>query len=171
MTELATKPGLPTRQHERWKYANLHFLKDYPYAAPSEPDAVWVAEQIKHLKQHLGEVCVLVMVNGEWRADLSDALPLGCEAAALEHPLVMHQMDVKQFPLLALQQAEAAKGLVIQVNTEQAVTIHLLNLVSSQTQAMVNPSVVLELAKHAHFHWVEHVHADNQAFVMINQFT
>jgi hypothetical protein len=116
--------SLPTRQHERWKYANLQFLKDQALSAPGEANAAWVRSQIENIKQTQGSsALVLVMLNGEWAPDYSDALPVGCEVGHLEK--INLAIDEKAFPVAALQQCEVTLGMKIHVQAKENITLHL----------------------------------------------
>ncbi|HEU5280872.1 MAG TPA: Fe-S cluster assembly protein SufD [Gammaproteobacteria bacterium] len=162
--------SLPTRQHERWKYANLQFLKDQALGAPGEANAAWVRSQIENIKQTQGQgALVLVLLNGEWAPHYSDALPAGCDVSLLEKINLV--IDEKAFPVAALQQREVRRGLKIQLQAKQNITLHLLSLVSSASHALVNPMLVLHLDNDARLQLMEHVASDNQAFVMINHLT
>lgn len=162
--------SLPTRQHERWKYANLQFLKTQTFNVPANADDAWVREQIKHIKQ-LNEpsALVLVMLNGAWAPLYSDALPLGCDISPLEKMALT--IDEKAFPIAALQQRSSIGGIKIHVQAKQNITLHCLSLISSDVPLLVNPSVVLHLESGAHLHWVEHVRSDDKAFVTMNHLT
>src|SRR5690242_20612801 len=139
---------LPTRQHERWKYANLQFLKDQAFSAPSNADAAWVRAQLANIKQTAApEALVLVMLNGVFARDYSDALPLGCELSVLENLNIA--IDEKTFPVAALQQREVTSCIKIHVQAKQNITLHLLSVMSSDISAKANPMVVLHLENDA----------------------
>lgn len=164
--------SLPTRQHERWKYANLHFLKEQVLTAPGHIDQAWVEQQCAHVLQAQGQAAVMVvMVNGEWRADLSTHLPIGCHVQTLTDAQSLPAVDAKAFPFAAMQQCEPLTGIHIQINTEQPIELHLLNVLSSHTSTVINPSVVLSLTNGARLNLIEHTVADAKAFVLINQRT
>lgn len=163
---------LPTRQHERWKYANLQFLKAQALGEAGQVDLAWVKQQCLGIQPAVGKTAgVLVMVNGVWRADLSPALPSGCHVQVLKPENDTKAVDAKAFPVAAMQQSAPASGVVIHISDDQPIELHILHVASSDTPATINPTLVLTLAKGAQCHLVEHVLASDQAFVLINQLT
>lgn len=163
---------LPTRQHERWKYANLQFLKAHALSEPGVIDLAWIQQQCLGIEAAAGKSAgVLVMVNGVWRADLSKALPSGCDVRVLEPQAETVAIDAKDFPVAAMQQSQAATGVAIHISADQPMELHLLHVASSDTPATINPTVVLTLAQGAQLHLIEHVLASDQAFMLINQRT
>ncbi|HEY4133964.1 MAG TPA: Fe-S cluster assembly protein SufD [Alphaproteobacteria bacterium] len=143
--------GLPTSAIEAWKFTHLDRLAKQIYAPHAAPAAVPVtAEQIAHFRfAGLCEI-LLVFVDGQFRADLSDpqladagALPAGLSVQSFAGALAAapdlvrdHLAGPEADPaqaLAALNLALAADGAVIRLSagTKLGQPLHLLFLTGS----------------------------------------
>ncbi len=141
--------GLPTSALEAWKFTHLDRLSRQIYAPGSAGDAAVTAEQLAHFRfAGLCEI-LLVFVDGQFRADLSDpqlgdagALPEGLTVLSLARALAKspdlvraHLAGPEADPaqaLAALNLALAADGAVIKLaaGAKLAQPLHLLFLTS-----------------------------------------
>jgi len=142
--------GLPTSALEAWKFTHLDRLSRQIYAPGSAGDAAVTAEQLAHFRfAGLCEI-LLVFVDGQFRADLSDpqlgdagALPEGLTVLSLARALAKSPDLVRQHlagpeadpaqALAALNLALAADGAVINLaaGCKLAQPLHLLFLTSA----------------------------------------
>lgn len=142
--------GLPTSALEAWKFTHLDRLSKQIYAPGSAGNAAVTTEQIAHFR--FAGMCeiLLVFVDGQFRADLSDpqlgdtgALPAGLTVLSLARALAKspdlvrdHLAGPEADPaqaLAALNLALAADGAVIKLaaGTKLGQPLHLLFLTSA----------------------------------------
>lgn len=164
----------PTRASERWKYADLQFLKSASLSTPSEPNQDWIHQQIKALKKEVGEDAILlVMVNGIWDATLSSRLPVSLtvenlKAAMQKEMLPLKMTEASLYPFAALNQAFMEGGMALTL-MKGDLKIHVLSLLSSDVSAYINQTVNIILGEHVKLQLVEHVVSDGRAFIFGNQ--
>ncbi|MCG8544895.1 MAG: Fe-S cluster assembly protein SufD [Alphaproteobacteria bacterium] len=146
--------GLPTQKREDWKYTNLNRLRRAGFL-PAAPDTA-----VESLP--LGNALALdadrvVLVNGRFRADLSD-LPAGgsIEASGLTdllqsdpdtvEPLLGQIADVESMPLAALNTAGFADGVVLRLRagTTAERPVHIVSLgAAGETPLLFHPRVLI----------------------------
>ncbi|MCU0444027.1 MAG: Fe-S cluster assembly protein SufD [Microscillaceae bacterium] len=140
--------GIPSTKHEEWKYTNLSkvFKQDYTFNSQSNLQK----SDIEPLMLTGFEANVLVVVNGRFRADLSEIISPSnqliiktlAEVYESDHTLIEQyfakHLNLKNEAFTALNTAFADSGLFIQVPHNQVVShpvmIYYLN--DSRTQSV-----------------------------------
>lgn len=158
--------GLPTRNHERWKYTRVSPLAEVSFiAAPTTGDAAAVTSAAAQALDVPGALR-LVLVNGRLRPDLSDSAALtqagisvqslsdaiAADAAAVRSGLGQ-SLALAENPFVALNTAALSDGLVIRVaaTTQASAPLHLLWITDPSAGAtiLVQPRLLVEIGRGA----------------------
>lgn len=168
--------GLPTRHQERWKYANLSFLSSSTFAAAQTPSSASIQSSLRSLRESVGQDArFVVMVNGAWQKDYSDALPTGCQLESLDdlmsrEALPTTAMNPELYPFAALNQADLSTGLGLHVgaNTD-AGSLVLVSFVDASQACFVQPTVFMNVEAGARLNVLEIPVALGDASIVMNQ--
>lgn len=158
--------GLPTRNHERWKYTRVSPLAEVSFvAAPATGDAAAVTSAAAQALDVPGALR-LVLVNGRLQPDLSDSAALtqagisvqrlsdaiAADAAAVRSGLGQ-SLALAENPFVALNTAALSDGLVIRVTatTQASAPLHLLWITDPTAGAtiLVQPRLLVEIGRGA----------------------
>ena len=150
--------GLPTRQHEAWRYTNLKALEQSVFQSVPDVGAAPSSEALKDL-----EAYKLRMVDGSLATD-DLALPEGLRVEKLEtgHKLaggVLGKLTQPDDAMTALNSAFLNTGIVIRVARNCVVDkpLHLEWSVSGEHQdAALHPRVIVLLEENSELNLVEH---------------
>ena len=105
--------GLPTRRDEAWHYTDLRSLMSAAAPIANAPDAARIeaARQQLAARERVGDVR-LVLVDGRFVPQLSDAAPKGVFAGMLAKSVPLTQPDA----VVALNDAFAMQGLALDID-------------------------------------------------------
>lgn len=168
--------GLPTRHQERWKYANLHFLKDLAFKAPNPPSKETMQASLQTLREAVGKAArFIVMVNGSFNADLSDVLPAGVDVQPLSDVLSSQALpqtpiNADVYPFAALNQADLSTGMGLYLREQTTLdSVVVVSLFDGHHATLVQPTVFIRLAANARLNVLEIPIVLGEAPVVINQ--
>jgi len=145
--------GLPTKQNERWKYADLNFLHNKNYLAIGNSVSKNIQETIAKHRLPIDEAILLVCVNGFFIPELSelDRLPpemtvcnltqaISDHSAVLQ-PLLERTIDATKFPFATLNLAMSVDGIFIHQPKQASLTlpIHILSIADSNQPFIAHP--------------------------------
>jgi Fe-S cluster assembly protein SufD len=152
--------GLPGNKHEDYKYCNVDaiFKKEFREVGQK-------FEPVKEVKQfRLEDTITLVVVNGDYSAELSDKViikglhinafsSLGPDAREKIASVAGPQSDA----FIALNTAFAGNGfhLKIEKDTVIPMPLHILYITSASSQAIVNPRNLIELEENSEVTLIE----------------
>lgn len=132
--------GIPNNKHEDYKYCNLEavFRREFKTIS-NELGPVADASAYK-----LAGCTNVVVVNGQYRADLSDqtkeAMVSTLEEA--DQSLVAQHLakyaDVNSDAMIALNTAFSSKGLFIRIASVMSQPLHIINIANAQANALIN---------------------------------
>ncbi len=136
---LETK-GIPGQKHEDYKYCNLEAVFRRDFKTVSRAAEV----NVDHVPYLLEDCINIVVVNGRYRADLSDQAAgctistLGEADKAIVSKHITHYADVSSDAFIALNTAFSEKGLFIQIRSVLSKPLHILNISSAGETALLN---------------------------------
>jgi len=178
--EIFQKAGLPTRKHERWKYADISHLEQAQYEAPGKAQPPVSAADINSFRLP-GESHLLVLVNGVYFPELSDIkrLPEGAVICSLRNagkqyePLLkqyMQNKNTKQHPFLNLNHALFNDGLFLYFpeNCQLSAPIHLLSLTVCDKPYVLYPRHCIYLADNSRVSILEEHHSLDDQCCLVN---
>lgn len=162
--------GLPSRKDEAWKYTNISRVLADEYTVHVEPTDTGItradvaAQMLPGLDAHL-----VVLVNGHFRADLSDIGELpegvvvaGFEEAAKHHSSVIdahfgHYADAEQEAFIALNTAFVRDGVFVYVpkSTILETPVHVMHITSTDEHLMLQPRNLFVVEENAQARIVE----------------
>lgn len=160
--------GWPTRRMERWKYADLREWQQRTFRPAGVADVQAITSAVAAYRQTLlGDVCVLVLVNGEVNAELSDTLPACVKLESLwqtgAHQTLVNAQD---YPMAALNQSLMQHGFYLRVQGNIAPVLHLVSITQGDAASVVNTTLMLAVAADASLSVVEHnICLSNQQWV------
>jgi Fe-S cluster assembly protein SufD len=177
--------GLPARQNERWKYADLNFLHHKQYTLADKTEATHLEDAIQQHRLQREENILLVMVNGYFIPALSDMnkLPPGVIACTLseaiqKHPDIiqsngLHQIDASKYPFGSLNAALFVDGLYLQIpdHCEVIHTIHLLSLMTGEEEKITHPRHMVILGKQSKVTLFDEYFSSPEQMYMVNSVT
>lgn len=148
--------GLPTRKHERWKYADLSFLNQKDFVLPARVNPAELESIIA--AKRLADAILLVTVNGCFIPALSDmaTIPDGMVVMnfrqaleKLEDKINQHSLDAQQYPFAALNAANISEGIYIDIPAKLYVSapIHLLSIVTDENDFIAHPRRVIRVGQ------------------------
>lgn len=177
--------GLPTKYHERWKYADLSFLSNQAFVNPVKVDVDHFQETIQQCRLRRGESILLVFVDGQFIPSYSDLNKLPQEVIACDllqatkiHAELIRDaytaaIDTKQYPFASLNAAMTESGLFFYMPPHCQLTapLHLLSLVTDQDKLIVHPRHVFMLREASNLSIVEEHFSHAETMYMVNQLT
>lgn len=149
--------GIPGPKHEDYKYCNLEavFRRDFKTVSRA------AEANVDHAPHLLGDCTNIVVVNGRYRADLSDKAS-GCSISTLgevDQTIVLkhlaHYADVNSDALIALNTAFSEQGLFIQVRSALSKPLHILNITSAAETALLNARQLIVMDKNTEATMIE----------------
>jgi len=161
--------GLPHRQQERWKYADLSSLQQQILVAVT-PVSLPVIKQSLASFLKLDDY-VLVMVNGFFLRELS-VLPENVLLSSPPlHTTAWESLDLTQHPFVTLNQAMPADGFTLTVPDHVQVDqpIYVLSMTLNAQNALINTRHAICLGKQSEITLIEKniaLHSDNY---LVNQ--
>lgn len=146
------KHGIPARNNERWKYADLGSVAQQHFAMAGSPVNI-EHENVNAHRINDNDALLLVFVDGRFAATYSDIdqLPKGVIACSLLEALVKHEelikdnfnqdISAREYPFAALNSALFTDGLFLYVPQGVKLNrqLHILSLASGREAAMVTP--------------------------------
>ncbi|MCE3227195.1 MAG: FeS assembly protein SufD [Bacteroidetes bacterium] len=153
--------GIPTNKHEDYKYCNV--------------DAI-LKKEFKNIKQELKTISsvnefkledtvTLVVVNGNYSAELSDKIVLkGLHINSLNNldaegkKQIASIADAESDAFIALNSAFSGQGfhLKIEKNAQLQIPLHVIYISSCEGEALVNPRNIIELEANSEATIIEH---------------
>jgi len=179
------KCGIPSRQHERWKYGDLTFLANKNLSLAKKIDTTHLRHSIHQHRLQKGESILLVMVNGYFIPELSDLhkLPATVIACRLSEAFKTHEelikphwpfaVDASHYALANLNAAMGEDGLFFYLPQQVELTepIHLLSLVLDDAEFIAHPRHVLVLGQHSKLMLMEEHFANVDQLYCMNHVT
>lgn len=163
--------ALPSTKHERWKYADLSFLRTMSLnqAKPVDLDSVRQVVQAKRLPPK--EAILLVVVNGYFMPALSDmsALPatVMLDDASTVMPTVNVAFGANPFVEINSEFSTGGLRLTLPERCQLAQPIHLLSIATADTPFHTHPNHHIVLDKQSHLMLLdEYVAMTQQAYLM-----
>ncbi len=153
--------GFPTRREEAWKYTDVSFLENSSFSWPAE--VVSISTTVKELVSARSQDNHLaVFINGCFSAefsvlDLPAAVIVESTQQALQQhndlvqPLLLQEIDHKQYPLACLNAAMQTDGLFVYVPPTTVLTkpIHILSIATCSKGLMMYPHHIFVLEQNA----------------------
>lgn len=138
------KAELPSHKEERWKYADLSFLKQNKYTLAKKIESNDLDDVIRQHRLQRGESILIVIANGYYMPHLSDLtkLPTNVIVQNLSQDISLPQSTNKINYAFANFNAENfSDGLLLQVPDKCKITmpIHLLSLTLGEDKSFVQP--------------------------------
>ncbi len=166
--------GIPNNKHEDYKYCNVEadLRKEFKSIANS-------LNKISSVEDHKLKDCInIVVVNAEYDAALSDKSS-DVTISTLENAdkktiqtYLTKQADVKSDAFVALNTAFSSKGLFIHIKGAVSKPIHILNIISANQTAVLNPRQLIVSEKSSEATIIESfVSHNNSANVFNNHLT
>ncbi len=153
--------GIPNNKHEDYKYCNLEavFRKDFK-TVTNKFNAVSKIDAYKFKSAYN-----VVVINGVYNEDLSDniseiKLSRLHDPAEVKNHITKHA-DVKTDAMIALNTAFCSGGLFISIKGIVAKPIHIVNIVSSKENSVINPRQLIVLEKSAEATLIESFVSEN----------
>ncbi|RDI41340.1 Fe-S cluster assembly protein SufD [Aquicella lusitana] len=162
--EAFIQTGIPTRQDERWKYADLSFLTQHQFVSSEQcVEAEQLQDVIHQHRLRQGDSILLVLVNGFFMPSLSDLakLPPQVIACSMQEALSSHPelikahwpqaAETKQYPFASLNAAMCMDGLFFYLPDQCALAapLHLLSLVINEQEWIACPRHLFILGEHS----------------------
>jgi Fe-S cluster assembly protein SufD len=173
--------GFPSTKVEDWKYTNLApFLKD-EFVTEQEDDMLTVTEEfiakakIKSLDCHN-----VILVNGKYRADLSDIIPgenvflFPLSAAMNKAAFKEHfgkYINVEKNHFAALNTALFRDGLFLEVKSKKIIDkpLHIIHITSAENNLFLQPRHLFVIGAHTEVSIIEsYVTVGSKANVFVN---
>lgn len=176
--------GIPTTRHEEWKYLNMIPILYNPGIIQNRVITQFPEELENYHRNIAGDALKIVVWNGCFSADLSDAIPSEVQISTIsqiiasDHPLKNRigqicRMDSDSFAALNTAFLEQS-GLVIQVkpNIVLEKPIHILFVSAGHhdpaLQSIVQPRIFIHLGHHAQAKVLQSFIAHGQGAVLTN---
>ncbi len=182
---ITTASRAPTNRDENWKYANLRALSRVSFSATPDDHA---NDSITGELPARTTECRLVIVDGQYSAALSDALPRGAELkldtqpAKIKDPSVDRhflnlnrrgrrqtlRLQVLQHQSLQVEILHVSTGIgqpaiEIQIDSGAELTLVERHLALGTTASATNLAIDIQLAEHAKLHLARWQHFENPA--------
>ncbi|TAK76239.1 MAG: Fe-S cluster assembly protein SufD [Gammaproteobacteria bacterium] len=142
------KTSLPTRKHERFKYADFSFLTKQTFEPATRIDPEILLDAINHHRLRRGESILLVTVNGYFIPALSDIhkLPRGVITQSINE---LMPIDAKKYPFASLNSASRTDSVFFHFpdHCELSMPIHLLSLAVSEATFAAHPAYFFVLGE------------------------
>jgi Fe-S cluster assembly protein SufD len=174
--------GAPTRKDERYKYADLAFLKSDKYTRAVLRDKDDLYDAIHQHRLRHSESALVVMVNGYFISALSDLHKLphdmiicSIETAFEEHdalikPHLLTVEESKGYPFASQNAANLTSGLFMYVPDHKKITIpvHLLTFTIGEDNIASYPHHVIVLGQESELHLFDEYVAFNDRTYLTN---
>ncbi len=154
--------GIPNNKHEDYKYCNLEavFRKEFKTITNK-------FNSVSKIDSHKLKNCVnVVVVNGEYNEGLSDKTTeiktdtLKNSASEIKNHITKYA-DVNSDALIAMNTAFCSGGLFIHVKGVVEKPLHIINVVSSKENCVINPRQLIVLDKSAEVTLIESFVSEN----------
>ncbi len=149
--------GLPGPKNESWRFTPLRSLAKVPFIPADAADDVDVSAVPPGVVSLPGSARI-VLVNGVYRRDLSDAIE-GVEIFGLQgadRNLLGHLATAASAPLAALNASFMTGALALRVNGAVPATLHLISIAAAGNQPVAfHPRLLISLAPGASLTLVE----------------
>ena len=149
--------GLPGPKNEAWRFTPLRALTKVPFIPAEAADDVDVAAVPSGVVSLPGSARI-VLVNGVYRRDLSDAVE-GVDISGLQgadRNLLGHLATAASAPLAALNASFMTGALALRVTKAAPNTIHLISIAAAGSQPLAfHPRLLISLAAGASLTLVE----------------
>jgi Fe-S cluster assembly protein SufD len=146
--------GLPTRRNEAWHYTDLRSLMSVAAPIAAAPDAARIeaARKLIAARKRAGDIR-LVLVDGRFVRQLSDAAPKGVTAATLAKSVALKQADA----VVYLNDAFAVDGLslLVEAGLKLAERIEIVHCASTGASAGIYSRVSITLGEGAQARIIE----------------
>ena len=175
--------GLPTHQHERFKYTDFSFLMNQSYTRIERTCSDPLKEIVEQHRLRKKEHILLVLVNGYFEPSLSDVTKLlmqkgkliasSLNEAIIDYPALFKQhwpkqIDTATFPFVSLNRSRWTDGLFLYLmdHCELKETIHILSI-ATQKECVAHPHHILVLGEKSQLTFFEeHLSLVNQFYLM-----
>ncbi len=145
--------GLPGPKNESWRFTPLRALSKVPFipaAAADDVDVAAIPVQVPSLGARI------VLVNGAYRADLSDKIEGVEVSASADRSLLGHLASAASAPLAALNAAYMTDVLTVRVAKPVSPIVHLVSIAAAGSRpAAFHPRVLVGLGAGASLTLVE----------------
>src|SRR6476469_8551417 len=159
--------GFPSTKVEDWKYTNLApFLKD-EFVTEQEDDMLTVSEEfIAKVKIKSLDCYNIILLNGKYRADLSDNIPgenifLFPLAAAMNKAAFKEHfgkyVNVEKNHFAALNTALFRDGLFLEVKSKKIIDkpLHIIHITSADNNLFLQPRHLFVIGAHTETNIIE----------------
>jgi Fe-S cluster assembly protein SufD len=140
--------GVPNNKHEDYKYCNLEAVLRRDFKSIGNK-----FNPVTKVDQHKLKDCYnIVVLNGEYSADLSDKiaevkLTTLTDSANEVRSYVTKLADVNSDAFIAINTAFSSKGLFVEVKNVVKKPIHIINVSSAKENAFINPRQLIVIHK------------------------
>ncbi|MBX3708446.1 MAG: Fe-S cluster assembly protein SufD [Gammaproteobacteria bacterium] len=163
------KHGLPTRKDERWKYTDLIFLANKPFANAKQESVDYLVEIIHQYRLQRSESIMIVFVNGYFVPVLSDLAKLPSNVIACNMDTALQQypemikanwpspINAHNYPFGSLNVAMFNNGLFLWLpdSCQLTMPIHLLSLAIGEDEFITHPHHLFVLGQNSKLELVE----------------
>lgn len=163
------KHQLPTRNDERFKYADFSFLAGKTFSAAQPINADDLIDTVNQHRLRQGNNILLVLVNGYFMPSLSDLHKLPDEVIACSMTKASQQyadamvanwgksINIKKHPFAGINAAMCKDGLFLHLpdNCELDASLHVLSIVVDQNEFMTHPWNMLVMGANSKLTLVE----------------
>jgi Fe-S cluster assembly protein SufD len=157
---------LPTRQNERWKYADLDYLKQQTFTEATHDTVNDLEDVINHYRLQLGDSTLMVFVNGYYMPSYSDRvkLPHQVIACSLDEAMIQHadlmpadQMSLDDYPFAKLNKSVGTNGffLYVPANIKIAAPLHFLSIVTDTHEFVAHSQRIVILGDESNLSMIE----------------
>lgn len=173
--------ALPTRKHERWKYADLTFLAEQDFTLAQRLDDSSLVDVISQHRLRHNDAILLVSVNGYFEPALSDMhkLPEQVIASSLQNAKEKHAellelhnnpQDHAQYPFAAFNARMEMDGLFLYVSPHSVIEapIHLLSITTGDRAVMAHPRHIFVISEFAKLTLVEEYYSQSDQPCLMN---
>ncbi len=154
--------GIPNNKHEDYKYCNLEAVIRKEFKTISNK-----FNSVAKVDEHKLKDCInVVVINGEYSEVLSDKsaeikVSTLSNAQAEVKSLITKLADVNADALIAMNTAFCSGGLYINIEGVVAKPLHIINMVSSKENSVINPRQLIVLEKSAELTLIESFVSEN----------
>jgi Fe-S cluster assembly protein SufD len=167
------KDSLPNARDERWKYADLSFLKQKDWVIDESYPPVLSEAMLDTFRLKDTSAILLVLVNGHFNPALSDlvGLPKGATTGFSAQTETVLQEAAS--PFAVLNHAVAEQGLFLSIPAGCVLThpLHILHLVVGDAPYVMHPCIKLLIGEHSQCMVLEEYVALNPSAYLVNAAT
>jgi Fe-S cluster assembly protein SufD len=167
------KDSLPSIRDERWKYADLSFLKQKDWVVAEDYPDVLSDAMLNTFRLKDTSAILLVLVNGHFNPSLSDLARLPKGAATGFSAQTQAVLSEATSPFAALNHAVAEQGLFLSIpaGCVLADPIHIVHLVVGDAPYVLHPCIQLLLGEQSQCAILEEYVSFNQSAYLVNAAT